>query len=1229
MKKRGMINKVACSLLMGALILTSVGIVVFSARADEGKTEASDTHRIYNVDFAKLTEDELKVNPRSNAAASTVTYDDWTSTLQIEGTSEDGAENYWGLLWDLPLSEEKPTYTDFTFSIKFRFADFPGNGFFAILYRTENETFNEKDGYTSGYVLNLRANEINQSGYSAYRWNGSTVEYNDVDARANSSNFDEPNGPSLSDSKYHTVTIVMEGTHTKHYLDGYCIREVWTDQETAGKKSQDEMLGKAHTQGGFSFVVARKTQINIQSISVKDVADWTVEKTQPEEQGMQRGKELVYTSETFAEWKEKDSVPTLNEASDFSAGNATEEQKSRLEVNGDNELIMTGNLASQSGIGNYWGALWDITPWDTDYQDLTFTMKFRWLQDGGNARFFTIWLHTQTASNGTMSAYGINYRFEPSPRSAILALKAKSSGGDKFEKRGNPVVNDGRYHTVVVTIKKHANDDYSDIVYVMDKQLIHQQDLSSSELSQLSEPLTTGGVSLTLNRSQIAIQSLTVEKGAANLENITHQTVKDKTMVSTYQDSEIKMINAPTVVLDVKDKATLDGLTAAVAADSKRPSNTILRFNQDAKIVAADGTTDLGTFTEVYAALDHKVIPVLKIGTQDEADALISYFKDVREILDIAVLSSNPSLVKAVKDAYPFIRGVLEFTEEDLYTQGKLELYNNVISVCNTNWAVVAVLPQSVATVDNVRYLHGLFKTVWITAASHSTLDLHTSILSGAYGVITDDFASTYTVLESYGANSLSRTPINVGHRALPGALENSVTNIERAIAAGVSHLELDGHLTKADANGVSKMVIMHDDNLKRTGIDKTTGRTPGDIKINSLTLEELRERYTLAGGEQIPILDDVCEILAREGNEHIVLLLELKAGNGIAEEVKRVAEEYGVTKQIVIISFATDLIAAINRVIPGMPTALLQSESAVNKINVDTIASKLELLGSFNSVLDSNFNNITKADNEEWLRDRGHVGWYWTFANTLQIDNGFKNGYVGITNDAADSYVKVGQRIEGAQDELKSLSKRTTILLKLTHYDGTTEIVKGYASYVEEEATCWHVVCSYALPDKGVVLYTQPFTILKVDEQEHTHTYSDTWSNNETHHWHEATCGHTDEVSDKMPHDFVDGVCSTCGYEQKIVAPHEHTYSDEWSSNETYHWHEATCEHTGEVSGKEKHTFIDGVCSICGRSAKTDDDNKNNKGCASAGTTSIELASSLVMVMASGLIARKKRRTR
>ena len=55
----------------------------------------------------------------------------------------------------------------------------------------------------------------------------------------------------------------------------------------------------------------------------------------------------------------------------------------------------------------------------------------------------------------------------------------------------------------------------------------------------------------------------------------------------------------------------------------------------------------------------------------------------------------------------------------------------------------------------------------------------------------------------------------------------------------------------------------------------------------------------------------------------------------------------------------------------------------------------------------------------------------------------------------------------------------------------------------------------------------------------------------------------------------------------------HEHTYSEVWSSDETYHWHDATCEHTTEKSNLEQHNDITWVntatqhwkvCGTCGR---------------------------------------------
>lgn len=50
---------------------------------------------------------------------------------------------------------------------------------------------------------------------------------------------------------------------------------------------------------------------------------------------------------------------------------------------------------------------------------------------------------------------------------------------------------------------------------------------------------------------------------------------------------------------------------------------------------------------------------------------------------------------------------------------------------------------------------------------------------------------------------------------------------------------------------------------------------------------------------------------------------------------------------------------------------------------------------------------------------------------------------------------------------------------------------------------------------------------------------------------------------------------------------PHEHTYSADWSSDETNHWHAATCQDTEECGSQKSdvapHTYADGKCSVCG----------------------------------------------
>lgn len=51
----------------------------------------------------------------------------------------------------------------------------------------------------------------------------------------------------------------------------------------------------------------------------------------------------------------------------------------------------------------------------------------------------------------------------------------------------------------------------------------------------------------------------------------------------------------------------------------------------------------------------------------------------------------------------------------------------------------------------------------------------------------------------------------------------------------------------------------------------------------------------------------------------------------------------------------------------------------------------------------------------------------------------------------------------------------------------------------------------------------------------------------------------------------LVFGLCS-CNEEE--ITPHEHTFSSDWTTDEDYHWHVATCEHSNEVSVLSRHVW-------------------------------------------------------
>ena len=107
---------------------------------------------------------------------------------------------------------------------------------------------------------------------------------------------------------------------------------------------------------------------------------------------------------------------------------------------------------------------------------------------------------------------------------------------------------------------------------------------------------------------------------------------------------------------------------------------------------------------------------------------------------------------------------------------------------------------------------------------------------------------------------------------------------------------------------------------------------------------------------------------------------------------------------------------------------------------------------------------------------------------------------------------------------------------------------------------------------------------------KEHTHTYSNEWTSDATHHWHAATCEHADEKGSYEAHTFGEwtektpGIhqdkvekrtCTECGFEETRTVPGTafHDYELIWKKDATSHWFECEC---GAKGYEEAHKYGD-----------------------------------------------------
>ncbi|HCB66272.1 MAG TPA: hypothetical protein DEP70_01670 [Acholeplasmataceae bacterium] len=403
--------------------------------------------------------------------------------------------------------------------------------------------------------------------------------------------------------------------------------------------------------------------------------------------------------------------------------------------------------------------------------------------------------------------------------------------------------------------------------------------------------------------------------------------------------------------------------------------------------------------------IDGLVIPGFYIENQDLA-VLVAEELKLFGILDVFVFSKDAESIIAAREIHSLIRGVLIFDfidQEELTVEDLLDVRRET----NRAQALAAVLPVDLVSRGQVEYLQQRLMTIWVQAADND-VSQYRAILSGAQGIITQNYENLFAKYELFPENTQVRRPMMIAHRGLyAGALSSAPENtIEAALASvekGADILELDVYLTSDH-----EIVIIHDGSTARTAPDYTA------LTVSSSTLAQLKE-VNLAdpvSGRldlKIPTLNEYFDALKGSG---AVIFIEIKSVDSmLVHLVSLLIEEYDMYDQAVMISFGTQNIIDMNELYPDLSNGLLTS----SVLNANSVPSSLTNAISTVVPIKSTLNTSYGALTSEFIKSvihRGITVWPWTLNDYTELNSYYGYGVNGITTDNLGYYENTFNRI-------------------------------------------------------------------------------------------------------------------------------------------------------------------------------------------------------------------------
>lgn len=471
-----------------------------------------------------------------------------------------------------------------------------------------------------------------------------------------------------------------------------------------------------------------------------------------------------------------------------------------------------------------------------------------------------------------------------------------------------------------------------------------------------------------------------------------------------------------------------------IASGEKTPSSAVINMETvSGEVVAVDKNGEkIASVVEIFEFLNGKVMPAFSVKDEETALKLAKILK-TNSIGDTFIISDNTDLLRKVYAEYNMMRGIVDYTSSDFSSvTDESEIMQTIMEETNKANTKIALLPESLASKENIRYLQRRFMTVFVEAENTDAASLWNMIIAGSSGIISSNWADIINMMETVAPNTrgatpiITKTPFIVGHRGLPSQCpENSISGGLAAIENGADMVEIDVYLSK---DGVA--FLNHDYTLDRT-TNCTGNRNTATMTIDEITSYKFRE--VVNGNVTSTVLDEhvptAREYFEAMKGKDVVIVCELKTSDpNIVPAMKELIEELDMKDQFVFISFYRDLIALTNAQMPWSASADLNLNGSTNDKNMaSNMKNLLTITRTYNCVPDGAYNTYSLA----YIRNANYRGvpiYSWTYRDENLLRSQFVNGQSGLTTDYSN-WSKTYTTDVYADDERLATDETTLIM--------------------------------------------------------------------------------------------------------------------------------------------------------------------------------------------------------